>query len=169
MPRLAGRAIRQTYLIKLPNYGIIASGIVGICGDREHRAEPSVCQRHMSESSDLEGQQGKTPSERYLARLARKTFLNLWSYPNVYIDKKQNGRGVGKELCDLLVVCGDHVLIFSDKHISWPETDDVEWRGRDGFARPFEAPLTRRGAQSDGSLIFRSGCSVIQTVRSRFR
>jgi hypothetical protein len=43
---------------------------------------------------------GLTTSEQYLAKLADKTFLNLWSYPNLY-------RDVGKELCDLLVVCGN--------------------------------------------------------------
>ena len=66
---------------------------------------------------------GVTPSERYLASLAEKSFLDLWSYPNVYIDKKASPTGEGKELCDLLVVCGDHVLIFSDKSIGWPEGD----------------------------------------------
>jgi hypothetical protein len=71
---------------------------------------------------------GKTASEKYLAHLARGTFLNLWSYPNVFIDKRHNDRGVGKELCDLLVVCGNDVLIFSDKHISWPGGDsNVAW------------------------------------------
>ncbi len=51
-----------------------------------------------------------TPSERYLAKLADKTFLNLWSYPNLFIDKKDGGKGNGKELCDLLVVCGDDII-----------------------------------------------------------
>jgi hypothetical protein len=54
---------------------------------------------------------GTTPSEKYLAAIADKTFLNLWSYPNLYADRKQGGKGDGKELCDLLVVCGDDVLI----------------------------------------------------------
>jgi hypothetical protein len=64
---------------------------------------------------------GTTPSERYLARLATKTFLTPWSYPNLYTDEgRANGRGDGKELCDLLVIFGDHVLIFSDKHCEFP-------------------------------------------------
>ncbi|MBP6859073.1 MAG: hypothetical protein KBC69_00405 [Candidatus Magasanikbacteria bacterium] len=61
---------------------------------------------------------GTTDSEMYLARLADQTFLNLWSYPNVYMKP-------GKELCDLLVVCGDHVIIFSDKTISWQKDIDL--------------------------------------------
>ncbi len=70
--------------------------------------------------------EGTTKSERYLARLADHTFLNLWAYPNVYRDVIVNGKKVGKELCDLLVVCGDDVIIFSDKSIKWPEHADVK-------------------------------------------
>jgi hypothetical protein len=71
---------------------------------------------------------GTTPSERYLAHLADKTFLNLWSYPNLFIDKKDGGRGHGKELCDLLIVCGDDIIIFSDKSIEWPIADyKIAW------------------------------------------
>jgi hypothetical protein len=36
----------------------------------------------------------------------KKTFLNLWSYPNVF--KVQNK---GKELCDLFVVFNNHIII----------------------------------------------------------
>lgn len=68
---------------------------------------------------------GGTPSEQYLAKLADRSFLNLWSYPNVFIDRRVRGKGDGKELCDLLVICGDHVLIFSDKTVSWPAGDDI--------------------------------------------
>ena len=69
---------------------------------------------------------GTTDSERYLARLADRTFLNLWSYPNVYRDTFVNGKPAGKELCDLLVVCGDHVIIFSDKNIPWASHKNIE-------------------------------------------
>jgi hypothetical protein len=55
---------------------------------------------------------GTTPSERYLAKLAAKTFLSLRSYPNLFIDKKEGNKGTGKELCDLLVICGDDIIIF---------------------------------------------------------
>ena len=74
--------------------------------------------------------EGATASERYLAKLAERSFLNLWCYPNVFIDKKSGGKGDGKELCDLLVVCGDDVLIFSDKSIAWPggTDEDLAWK-----------------------------------------
>ena len=67
--------------------------------------------------------EGTTLSERYLARLAKRSFLSLWSYANVYTDEgRRGGKGDGKELCDLLVVFGDDVLIFSDKHCDFPNT-----------------------------------------------
>ncbi|WP_031251051.1 hypothetical protein [Mesorhizobium sp. LSHC412B00] len=35
----------------------------------------------------------------------------------------------GKELCDLLVICGDDVLMFSDKHIAWPDAPfELAWK-----------------------------------------
>jgi hypothetical protein len=73
--------------------------------------------------------EGITESERYLSKLADRTFLNLWSYSNTFIDKRSKNGGDGKEFCDLLVVCGDDVVIFSDKSIDWPEHPDlnVSW------------------------------------------
>jgi hypothetical protein len=38
---------------------------------------------------------GLTPSERYLARIADAIFLDLWSYPNVFIDKASSSGGSG--------------------------------------------------------------------------
>lgn len=67
--------------------------------------------------------QPNTASERYLARLAEKSFLNLWSYVSPYRAQKQNGKGDGKELCDLLVVCGNNVIIFSEKTVAWSNGD----------------------------------------------
>src|SRR5687768_15267479 len=60
---------------------------------------------------------GSTGSERALAKLARETFLSLWSYPNVVRDEPQpKGKGIiGKEIADLLVVFEDDVILFSDK------------------------------------------------------
>ena len=71
---------------------------------------------------------GSTPSERHLARLAEGTFLNLWSYPNPYRAQKVRGGSDGKELCDLLVVCDPHIVLFSEKRIGWPDKPlDVAW------------------------------------------
>ncbi|MDE0307012.1 MAG: hypothetical protein OXI87_19340 [Albidovulum sp.] len=62
--------------------------------------------------------EGVTPSERYLAGLAENSFLNLWSYPNPFRDQKKGIKGDGKEICDLLVVCGAFIIIFSEKTVS---------------------------------------------------
>ena len=61
-----------------------------------------------------------TDSERYLAKLAKRAFLNFWSYSNPYTDE-----GKGKELCDFMVVFGNDVLIFSDKHCEFPKHQDI--------------------------------------------
>ena len=72
---------------------------------------------------------GLTPSERYLAKLAEHSFLNLWSYPNPYRDQGRPRSGDGKELCDLLIVCGGDIVIFSEKNIAWPKRDmQTAWR-----------------------------------------
>lgn len=64
---------------------------------------------------------GVTPSERYLQRLCDQSFLSLWSYPGIYRDQ-----GGGKEVCDLLVVFDQHILIFSDKYCEFPDTGNVQ-------------------------------------------
>lgn len=65
---------------------------------------------------------GSTTAERYLAQLAERTFLSLWCYPEVYRDEGQVKKGGdGQEVCDLLVVFGEHVLIFSDKACEYKE------------------------------------------------
>jgi len=80
-----------------------------------------------SQRQPIEKADGVTAAERYLARLCSKTFLSLWSYPAVYRDqgKPQNG-GDGKEICDLLLVFGQHIIIFSDKHCELRESENVE-------------------------------------------
>lgn len=71
--------------------------------------------------------QGATASEWALVRIARKAFLSLWSYPNVYSDEgRAGGRGDGKELVDLLVVFGNNVLLFSDKHCAFQGGVDIK-------------------------------------------
>ncbi|SIP87813.1 hypothetical protein SAMN05421829_101131 [Aromatoleum tolulyticum] len=71
--------------------------------------------------------EGATDSERALVRLARKAFLSLWSYPNVYSDEGRSGdKGDGKELVDLLVVFGSDVLLFSDKHCAFQPDVDIK-------------------------------------------
>jgi hypothetical protein len=71
-------------------------------------------------------QDGVTGAERYLKQLCDRTFLSLWSYPGVYRDQGQTaGSREGKEVCDLLVVFGNHVIIFSDKDCKFPDSGDL--------------------------------------------
>lgn len=68
---------------------------------------------------------GVTPAERYLEGLCQKNFLSLWSYPRPFRDQ-----GGNKELCDLLVVMGDDVIVFSDKHcvLEPKKTLEIDWQ-----------------------------------------
>lgn len=59
-----------------------------------------------------------TPSEKYVATLCEESFLPFWSFANP-IGKK------GKELCDVLVVCGKIIIIVSVKDIRVSESNDV--------------------------------------------
>jgi hypothetical protein len=61
---------------------------------------------------------GLTASEQLLAELCEKSFLSLWSDPNLYGKR-------GKELTDLLVVFGDDVILFSDKSCAFPNKGDA--------------------------------------------
>lgn len=82
----------------------------------------------MTSSTDA---QGMTASEQYLTKLCKAAFLELWAHPNVYTDEgRGSGKGVGKELCDLLVVFSNHIIVFSDKHCAYKETggDLVDWK-----------------------------------------
>jgi hypothetical protein len=58
------------------------------------------------------------PSEEFVFRLCQGSFLSLWSYAN------PRREGSTKELCDVLVVCDPHVLIFSVKYSEYKETED---------------------------------------------
>lgn len=62
-------------------------------------------------------------SEARLGQLTRRTFLSMWSYQNPYFE-------TGKELCDVLIVFGNDVIVMSDKLIQYgnhPEPQ-VNWR-----------------------------------------
>ena len=77
---------------------------------------------------------GVTGSEHKLVKLAEKSFLSLWSYPNLFIDKGSSGTK-GQEFCDLLIVFENHVLIFSDKDIDYPQIPDHELAWKRWFKR----------------------------------
>ncbi|MCG7552105.1 SEC-C metal-binding domain-containing protein [Pseudoalteromonas sp. Of11M-6] len=90
---------------------------------------------------------GITESERYLAKLSERTFLGLWSYPNVYTDEGFSKNNEGKELCDLLVVFDNKVIIFSDKDINFNVNIDINiaWK------RWFKKSVIKSAAQLYGA------------------
>jgi hypothetical protein len=94
--------------------------------------------------------QGTTDSERALAWIARKTFLSLWSYPNVYSDEGRSaGKGDGKELVDLLVVFGNDVILFSDKHCAFQSDVDIKVAWPRWYKRAIEKSVKQlAGAES---------------------
>lgn len=66
-----------------------------------------------------------TDSEKYLTRLCKHSFLNLWSWPHIYRDQLCFGNQ-GKEVCDLLVIFESNIIIFSDKYCEFPDTGNLE-------------------------------------------
>lgn len=52
--------------------------------------------------------EGLTLTEKLLKSIGQQSFLRFWSHANPHV-------GPTQELCDLLVVCGDIVILFSDK------------------------------------------------------
>lgn len=101
----------------------------------------------------------QTPTEGFLTQLCRESFLNLWSWPNVY-------KAVGKELCDLLVVFGDSVILFSDKSCSMGnegpiERDWARWYRKAVAASANQIFGAERWLKSQGGPIFEDArCSA---------
>lgn len=83
--------------------------------------------------------EGSNKSERYLARLARTQFLRLWTYPAL---TKESG-AVTQELADLTIVFGQHVILFEDKDVGWPEIEDID----QAWARYFKNTIEKAAAQ----------------------
>jgi hypothetical protein len=65
-------------------------------------------------------------SEAVLAELCRQSFLSLWSYPSPFRDQGSGQSKEGKEICDLLVVFGNDIVIFSDKSCAFPTVEDLK-------------------------------------------
>jgi hypothetical protein len=74
--------------------------------------------------------EGVTRAERYVAQLCKRSFLSIWSYPGIFRDQcRPFGKGDGKEVCDLLVVFENHIIIFSDKDCRFGDGGNLktEW------------------------------------------
>ncbi len=65
-----------------------------------------------------------TKTERQLYDLCRRSFLSYWSF----LSPHRPDARTTKELCDVLVVCDKHILVFSDKSTAFPDGDlEVAW------------------------------------------
>jgi hypothetical protein len=80
---------------------------------------------------DISDAEGVNDSERLLMTLCRKSFLSLWAHANLHTDQDmRDGKGSAKEFADVMVVFGDDIIIFSDKHITYQSDADtaVAWK-----------------------------------------
>ncbi len=77
---------------------------------------------------DLPDGDGVNASEGILARLCRRSFLSLWAYPNVHTDEGVRNGVVtsAKEFADVLVVFGNDVILFSDKHVEFNREKPID-------------------------------------------
>src|SRR5579864_8239454 len=93
---------------------------------------------------------GVTTAERYLAKLCRRSFLSLWSHPCVFRDQgRHEDKGDGKEVCDLLVVFENHVIMFSDKDCRFKIRSTFRFfPGSANAERPVEIPAAAPKAWS---------------------
>lgn len=108
-------------------------------GAARHFGAPSMLNSYSMDETDdpprgLKKGTGITPAERYLKTLCDSTFLSLWSFPAIYREQGQSS-GLEKELCDLFVVFGNHILIFSDKACAFPKHLDISIAWRRWFRR----------------------------------
>jgi hypothetical protein len=75
----------------------------------------------------IEKYKGYTKGEELLDKLCERTFLPLWTYPNIHRNQGCDKSGDGKEICDLLAVFGNHVFIFSDKVCECASSSSRDW------------------------------------------
>ena len=82
---------------------------------------------------------GLTESEKFVASISKRAFLTLWTHPNP-VGKK------GKELCDCLIVCENHIVIISVKEIKYKDTGD-----NTGITRCIKAAIDKSASQIWGA------------------
>jgi len=99
-----------------------------------------------------------TPSEEYVARLCQKSFLPFWSFPNPEGKKE-------KELCDLIVVCGNHIIIISVKEIRVTSHADPSVQ----YDRWFKKAILKSTDQIHGAERYIGGVDEILSYKGKSR
>jgi hypothetical protein len=98
---------------------------------------------------DLSSADGVNESERLLMRLCRKSFLSLWAHANLHTAQDMRyGKGSAKEFADVLVVFGNDVIIFSDKHIEFRQDRGLEV----AWPRWFKRAIVESAKQLHGAM-----------------
>jgi hypothetical protein len=117
-------------------------------GRRELPYADEVVEPGLNEWAWLRTAAGKTSSESKLLQMVRGSVLSLWSIPGPYIDDGLTRNGGGKELCDLLVIFGDDVVVFSDKECAFPEGENAKV----AWARWYRRAIEKSAKQLAGAL-----------------
>lgn len=98
---------------------------------------------------DLSNADGVNESERLLMRLCRKSFLSLWAHANLHTAQDmRHGKGSAKEFADVLVVFGNDVIVFSDKHIEFQCNREIEI----AWSRWFKRAIAESAKQLHGAM-----------------
>ncbi len=104
--------------------GALPAGDTGIMSGSESKSGAAA--QGPEVSGVIRKSLGLSESERRLSAICEQSFLSMWSYPNLFRDQRFHNRtSGGKELCDLLVVCGHDIIIFSDKSSLFPNTGNL--------------------------------------------
>lgn len=77
-----------------------------------------------------------TPSEKYVSELCEKSFLPFWSYPSP-LGKND------KELCDVLLMCGNDIVIISIKDIKVSEHSDQSIQYNRWYSKAIDASINQ--------------------------
>ncbi|MFM0481035.1 SEC-C metal-binding domain-containing protein [Paraburkholderia strydomiana] len=94
-------------------------------------------------------EEGSTPGEKALAKLAGASFFGLWSYASVHRFLQKGTRAFAHEVADLLVLFGRDVIIFSEKDIQFPVTNDIKVTWPRWFRKSVVASVDQlRGAET---------------------
>jgi hypothetical protein len=98
-------------------------------------------------------------SEAYLESLAQKSFLSMWSYPNLGFGEPSGEKG-GKELCDLLVLFGNKLILFSDKSCKYSDHKDEMVAWRRWYNRSIQSSAKQLAGAKRTLLVSVSNCSL---------
>lgn len=89
-------------------------------------ASPSTAAEPKARLFDFGEANGVNESERILTKLCQNSFLRLWSQTNVFTDEGfKDGKGGTKELTDAIVIFGQDVIVFSDKHVTFQKDREL--------------------------------------------